>query len=266
MILLTLLITVLLEYYFDLGARLRQYQWFDQFSHWVENQLHRYFQHTNDIAVLLAILFPIVLLVGLLQSLFNTPLYGLLDLIFGVLVLLATVEAKSLITAYMATSSNKSGAVSAALSDNPGHLTFAQFLRAEKQKVLCPVFWYVILGPMGAVLYRLSLVSCDNNQNSSRQSLLNTWVSWLEWLPVRMTVLSFAVVDSFVPCFKYWLTTITHPASANDDVLIDGASRASGIKAQAAVADKPESVGLIAHSMIFWLVLVAILTVTAWLN
>lgn len=266
MILLTLLITVLLEYYFNFGAVMRRWQWFERYCQYIESTLLRYFPHPTEIATIVAILAPVVLIVGLLQSLLNTPLWGLLDLLFGVVVLLMTVEAKPLIQAYMKSASNKNQ-LTEALADNPGHLTFAQFLRAEKGRVLCPVLWYIVLGPMGAVLYRMSaeLIQLDAN-SEHRQKLVQRWLDWLEWLPVRLTVISFAVVDNFLPCFKYWVTALSYGPNRNDDVLIDGATHASSIKAQAAVLDKPESIGLIAHSLIFWLVLVAILTVTAWVN
>ena len=66
-----------------------------------------------------------------------------------------------------------------------------------------PFFWFFVLGPVGAVLYRL----CANlrgaaDLNADVLAMIDQVRELLEWLPGRITVLAMGVAGTLVPVFE----------------------------------------------------------------
>jgi AmpE protein len=58
------------------------------------------------------------------------------------------------------------------------------------------IFWFVVLGPPGAALYRLAYLYCDYASGEEREKAVKLlWL--LEWLPVRLLGLILALVGDF---------------------------------------------------------------------
>ena len=68
------------------------------------------------------------------------------------------------------------------------------------------LFWFLILGPAGA----LSYISIDFMVNGSMKidsqskKKLKQVISIIEFIPIHLTLLSFALVDDFETCKKHW--------------------------------------------------------------
>ncbi len=85
-------------------------------------------------------------------------------------------------------------------------------------------FWFMILGPAGALLYRLSWLYCDrlgraatdpDEDHSDAERLL--WL--LEWPGVRLLGISFAVTGNFVGCFHRWRVCFLCATRSSREVL-----------------------------------------------
>ena len=66
-----------------------------------------------------------------------------------------------------------------------------------------PLFWFFVLGPVGAVLYRL----CANlrgatDLNNDVLAMVDQVRELLEWLPSRITVLAMGIAGTLVPVFE----------------------------------------------------------------
>lgn len=127
------------------------------------------------------------------------------------------------------------------------------------------IFWFAILGPAGALLYRLSqqLLSlyADNpvfSKTAERMSYL------LNWLPERFLAISFGITGHFegaLAAFKenkdtdrtgqYLLIDVCHGALEGND---------SNDKAAYLSAYR----GLVLRSLIFWLASIAVLALLGW--
>ncbi|MGB0722389.1 MAG: regulatory signaling modulator protein AmpE [Gammaproteobacteria bacterium] len=92
-----------------------------------------------------------------------------------------------------------------------GQATIAIFEQAV-DRVFGPVFWFIVLGPFGAVLYRsVSLMRADirargvaaADMDAFDGALVAVHVA-LAWIPVRLMVLSHSVVGSFVDTMEGW--------------------------------------------------------------
>jgi len=71
---------------------------------------------------------------------------------------------------------------------------------------LFPVlFWFLCLGPVGAVLYRLSYVMVTyTGLSDSSRTLASKWLWLLEWPVLRILGITFALTGNFVGCFHQW--------------------------------------------------------------
>lgn len=74
--------------------------------------------------------------------------------------------------------------------------------------LFAPIFWFALLGPAGAVLYRLS--QSANHAWGGQETAFNRVASrifyWLDWLPARFTAVGYAVVGDFEDALYCWRT------------------------------------------------------------
>lgn len=173
--------------------------------------------------------------------------------------------------------------------------------------------WFSVLavfgfGPAGAVLYRLSEFvvrywqhkSTTHHQpvsNALRQTATDAWVA-IDWIPARMTAISFAVVGSFEETIDGWRNFEPRFDGDNDGILLAATSGAVNLRLgkKASVATSPldgihaiplgipdvsgESasgqtpelahlaviVGLVWRTVVMWMVLLALLTLARLLG
>jgi AmpE protein len=65
------------------------------------------------------------------------------------------------------------------------------------------VFWFFVLGPGVALIYRLlHLLSHIHAADEAERAYLRRWLEWLDWLPARLLGLAFAVTGNFVNGFR----------------------------------------------------------------
>jgi len=81
MTLICILISIIFDRSSDMLEQRRNFDWFDQYSQWLEKNLPGL--HAQNQSSILILLLPVLLLVGLLQSWIDNQIYGVLDLIFG---------------------------------------------------------------------------------------------------------------------------------------------------------------------------------------
>ena len=185
---------------------------------------------------------------------------------------------------------------------------------AAHRHVFGVLFWFSVLsalglGPMGAVLYRMaeyisrawsrkgvegSPIVSERLQEAARTA----WF-YIDWLPARMTALSFAVVGSFEEAIDGWRFYAQHFPSDNDGVILaatagainvrlggEALKRREGIPAAGYDGDYPELeydsestpgrapelahlrsvVGLVWRSVVVWMLVLALLTLARLLG
>jgi adenosylcobinamide-phosphate synthase len=154
--------------------------------------------------------------------------------------------------------------------------------------IVCFVFLAALgLGPAGAVLYRLAQLVGQRWVKPSADGLISpsvaTWAErawgWIDWLPVRLSAMCFAVVGHFEEALSRWRTPGDGSLSSNDTVLLAAAGGAMAVQwgdlgqvasseeepsTELKVAHLASTVGLLWRSVVLWLVLLALLTVASW--
>lgn len=160
-------------------------------------------------------------------------------------------------------------------------------LRQSHYDLFAPIFWFVLLGPAGALTYRLSYLVARAWAGKGRfGAFAQTAFAWLDWLPVRFTASSFAIVGDFEDAVYCWRTQAqAWPDQALGIILASGAG-ALGVRlgeplpSKGVVEFRPElgvgdeadadylqsAVGMVWRVLVLMAVLLLLLTIAYWLG
>jgi adenosylcobinamide-phosphate synthase len=165
-------------------------------------------------------------------------------------------------------------------------------------------FWFLMpLGPAGAVLYRVSeyLARAWNEPDHMRNEAFGQFAArafyWIDWIPVRLTAVAFAVVGNFEDAVYAWRNFASRWADESLGIILAAGGGAMGVRlgtpnenapqllpADAATVDLTESeadvlpgeepniralqstVGLVWRALILWMILLLLLSSVVWLG
>ena len=132
------------------------------------------------------------------------------------------------------------------------------------------ILWFAACGAAGAILYILvremeAKLSNDNAQVSHQVTRL---LNIVDWIPVRITALGFLLVGHFSRAFPTWLGYLPDPAVQAKTLLLDVSKKAEEIEPdESNCAEEPCTlVRLAKRNVMFLLVVIAILTLSGWIN
>lgn len=269
---------------------LRQYGWLDRYSHWLSQQETPGWLGRGFIRVVILLL-PPILLIGILQQLFANTLFGLPGVLFACLVLLYTLgpdDLDSQIEAYTSAVENEDDEsvrtiARQIINDEPptsepalSQAVSEGTLYQANQRIFAILFWFLLLGPMGALLYRIaSRLPLLEQANRDIDFYLNAkqLVSILDWLPARVTAVCYAIAGSFEDALYGWRsyreTRFDEFADSNIGTLIctgSGAMRLTTLLEEANEELQDYShlplaaMALVWRSLVVWLIIVSLLT------
>lgn len=81
-----------------------------------------------------------------------------------------------------------------------GHLLWESY-----QSFFAVIFWYALLGPVAALVYRLLALSTEQSRNTAVAERAGQLRHAFDWLPVRLLAASFAMVGNFVAVSRVML-------------------------------------------------------------
>lgn len=100
-----------------------------------------------------------------------------------------------------------------------------QLVVTAHEHLFSVVFWFVILGPVGALLYHLLTLLLVLASN--RVAGVNAWMGALSnlhgilsWIPARLTALFFALVGNFDTGFPCWRQMAFQPKVSGENLVI----------------------------------------------
>jgi adenosylcobinamide-phosphate synthase len=175
-------------------------------------------------------------------------------------------------------------------------LAIEQGLLDAYTHVFGTLFWFLVLpGPTGAVLYTLTTwLSLQWRGDAltpmgSQLALFGNPIQrlrfWLDWLPVRLTAMTFAVVGDFEDAVYCWRTQAEHWPVLHDGILLASAGGALGcalggalttsageleFRPELGMGDAPDvdvmpsATGLVWRALLVWLALLLLLTLAYW--
>ena len=272
------LMALLVERFFDWG-HLRRWDWYVGYRLWVEQKL----KNQPPAWVLTIAVLPFLIAVLLIQYVFIGKLYGFLSLLFHFLVLLYCMGPQNLwadtFACINALAQGDAGQVAEKLKTMFGitemiqSQTFhQQFLRkifiAANVRVFAVVFWYAILGPAGALFYRL-MVLASPLQAKEEEEVMPLVVkdayhveTVLDWLPVRVFTFIFALGGHFVKTLAAWRKDVLQGLGSNEAMLADCGLAALGIDEAGSLAEdgsvERNAISLLDRVFVILLVAVAV--------
>ncbi|MCF7502191.1 beta-lactamase regulator AmpE [Pseudoalteromonas sp. L1] len=155
------------------------------------------------------------------------------------------------------------------LEDEPQGETFGQTLAWLNFRFYCAViFWFVILGVPGAVLYALVRTYADKVRDdhrviyAKRFKLIHTLLFWLDWLPARVASFGYLVIGNFNKGTSCWLKYVLDFSVSNRKVVTQTALAAEQIEQQhfGCTYEATCMMKLVKRNVLFFLVIIAALT------
>lgn len=281
-------IAILLSIAIELGVKSieswRRYDWFAQLTDWILHRLESTGFKDGPIAVL-AIIAPVVIGVWIVSAL----LYGIggfLGFIFGVIVLSMTLGPRDPIrqardyASYVqqgdteAANSLASEFLSGRIGETPAQTV--QLIKRHLFERLCSnilgvFFWFIVLGPVGAALFRASCLLQERYKESDTglSHSVTELFRILMWIPARLTVLSFAIVGNFMDV----LHAIRHFADFwqrdSSDLLADagvGALHERAVnESEPDVEGFVDAVSLARRTVLAWITFFALVVIASWI-
>ena len=177
-------------------------------------------------------------------------------------------------------------------------VTLEQALIAAHRNVFGVIVWFVLFsalglgGAAGALLYRLGqfLYSRWGIEDKSEFGEFGVFARQafyvLEWLPIRLTAMTFAIVGNFEDTVYCWRTQATSWPDPEAGILLASGAGALGVRLgmpipqDGMLEDRPELgigddadadfmqsiIGLVWRSVVFWLIMLLLLTLASLLG
>jgi adenosylcobinamide-phosphate synthase len=312
MSLIALIAALLLEQFRPLSSRKYLFMWLSGYVQFFQRHFNAGQQEQGKIAWLLAVL-PLLAGAMLLFWMLN-QVHQIFAWAFNVLVLYLTMgfrqfshyftgihmalragrldEARALLSRWRGIPSHELNA------EEIARVTIEQALIASHRNVFGVIVWFVIFssvglgGAAGALLYRLGQFlrarweGGDQTELGEFGRFARQVFYYLEWLPIRLTAMTFAIVGNFEDTIYCWRTQAANWPDPEAGILLAGGAGALGVRLGMPIPqgglpfDRPElgtgdeadadfmqsAVGLVWRSVVFWLILLLLLTLASLLG
>lgn len=265
---------------------IRRYDWFLDYFDWMRNRFSGGLW--DQIVGVITVLAPLWLAVALLQSWSQDWLFGLAGLLFYIATFVYCVGPRDL-SVDVDTWCEVSESTDAGLrqraarrlldeqpSDDPQlcarQLTDAVLLQAN-ERIFSVLFWFVLLGPLGAAVYRSVSLLGDRR---SEPGALGDSICWLQavlvWLPARFVALGYALSGHFESALEGWREAHRehHPGVNGSELVLvrTGAGALDLDENKDLVGDLQAPVRaamrLVWRNLILWAVVLSVMTLAGW--
>ncbi len=264
----------------------RKHHWLRHYFLWLEER--SWFQAmANEPAAIALQLVPVALLAAWLQSILHDSWSNILEILFGVGILLFSFGPKDLgraAEAYLQAQINdptQANQLANAVcnTDVPDQepaqsLTVARCVLVEaNNRIFAPLFWFLLLGPVGAVVYRCIYLLADwkpriDEDESTGMTALDSVMTIADWIPARLTAIGYAIAGNFEAVAHIWRS----PDSANQLLSTVGAAALDSYPSAEEIehlTDTPpvveDALALLWRTLSLWVIVLIIGSVIAWL-
>jgi AmpE protein len=186
--LLALLIAFAISHFISKPERFRNFNWLSKLNQWV---IKNKFFESKDINMLVVLFIPIFIIHVFSQWFFDSSLGSF---IISIVVLIYCIGPKSLEEQF-------SKAVGYESNEAPKK-TISLITRLSLHRWFGVFFWYVVLGIVGALLYRFSERLCEQNNNSEYSDTYAKLLQILNYPVAWMMVLALAIASDFERVYK----------------------------------------------------------------
>ncbi len=227
-----------------------QLAWLQAYFRWLEKKIEFLTEEHALVTVLLLIL-PLIIVVILVFSLIYHFLGIFVYAIFNFILLWFCMDGRDLLRRpYLGAS-------------------VADLFKLTFERLFAVIFWFVIFGPAGLILYtavislRNYLVSADNPHTLYYTLKIK---AILDWLPIRLLGLSYAIVGNFTAVSKIWMQHWREGLESDAHLTVEYGSTALDISESALSGAGIEVIQIINRCLVFWILVLGLLSAAYWLG
>lgn len=279
MTLLSILLVLVLEWYFRLSPSYRSFRWFLRFREFIHQQFPAQFDHIGGLFLIAGL--PAIV-IALINGLGESVAMQAVHIVVGALILwycLGPKDLRTVLAGYFSALEREDPQSAwehlrelmdiEALDDAPQMArSVTHYILTEiNTRFIAVIFWFALLGPAAALFYRLCTLYADMlrlEPGHPHGALLRKVRLVLDWLPARLTALAYAFVGDFVRGYSalhpFWRQANAH----TDRILAETGLAALNNSAELPVDALDENIQAIAlaeRALLFVLVLIAVLSI-----
>lgn len=280
MALISIILGLMLDRMFLHLHELRDMSWFEYFAQKICH-LTRY--KLPPLQYILIITPPLLIVLGI-QYLLSGMLFNLPEFIFGILVLMYCLGPACLATdieAYLHAREvgdddeafHYAGAITErAASTSPDQQTTdvtRAIFHVANERIFSAIFWFVILGPFGALLYRLTSELSKQVEQYDLAAFAGFIQAIMSYIPARMLAAGYAFTGNFDAAWHAYHDRIKSAdiATSNYEVLISaGLGAMKDMEMKNEIASIHAAQALVMRSVMVWIAVLAVLTLGGWLQ
>ncbi len=307
MSLLSLLVALLAEHFYPLNYRIQIFDVYVRYAHFLEAQFNAGQRRHGVLAWLLGVL-PVLAVAGavywaayrlnpVLALLWNAAvLYAVMGFKYfsnASLGIADALKGRDLNLARDLLGKWRPGGTAELEATEVARLGIEQSFNCAHRQMFGVIAWFVLLspfGPVGAVLYRACSIlarkwgGLDAQESGEFGTFAVRVFDWLDWVPVRLTAASFAVMGDFEDAVYCWRTQASGWIDKAEGVILSSGAGALGIRLgeavhqDGAVRFRPElglgdaadadymqsAISLIWRALALWLVVLLMLHLAKW--
>ncbi len=282
MALICILIAMIFERTSDLLESHRNFDWYDSYSRWLLKTLPGLTKQQNSSIVIL--LLPIIIFMWLLQNWMDDHLLGLVELLFGLVIFAFCLGPKDLnrqVNRYL--DAREQGDADAARSaasdimqkeapadsDQQTVEVMRSVLHESNDRFFAIIFWFVILGPMGALMFRLASHSMRHSGSATLAMAARQLQAIMAWAPAHLVAMGFALTGSYEGA-KQEFTNKNSLDDLYESNYLTLIAAGQGALKDCAPGDETACIrsarALVLRTLVVWLAFIAILTLMGWMS
>ncbi len=276
MSLLIVLLCIGLQRYLDMPVPIIAYNWFKPYVSFLE----KFLKSTplwSGFAGVATVVLPVSLIIALFSFITKGWLLGLFHIGFSTLVLLYCLDARdysTLLSGYLAKGEVANGHEQAEKfvghtlpkTEAAAHkaLTEAVFTKSLHQ-VFSILFWFLLLGSFGAVVYFVLALLNKTEELKTLHKAGAQILGIMDWVPVRLLGLSFALVGSFSNVYKPWVKALQQRVAKSNELAVTFGLAALGVDGKKESLDTIQgAIDLCFRSQVVWVVILGLVTVASY--
>lgn len=291
MIMISIVICLAFEMYSARASHYRDYSWADTLAASLKKLFRDSDFWNGPWGVVTVLLIPLMIL-GLLQNSLNNLWLSVVELILCVAVLLyclryqpMATRVDKLVIALEDNNHYRADQLAEAILEAPPAENMVEqisetLLVNVNERLFAVLVWFAILGPIGALMYRLSWYFSEQSVHASGGfgQTMHRLHALLNWLPARLLASSYAVVGSFEGAVQGWREVYNHPPAdrevLNQTIMLSAGKHALNFNTfrteteNGAVSMDVKAIaaahGLVMRSMLAWGIVISVLTLAGW--
>jgi len=286
MTLISLLIVLALEFHFKIGSEYRDFKWFEKTRDYLAEIFSGKHFFDSWGGVCLILLAPVLILYGFV-SLFDGTIFWLVLFIVSIVILFLclgphsleksfekyfeSMQGNDLEAAYLHLKEDERDAEKQDIPENDELVRTAtsKILIESQKRYFGVIAWFIFLGPLGALFYRLAHVyrdACLSKEFDEHLPLMESLIHWIDWVPTRMTSLLFLLTGDFMNGF-YRIKDYLYDADADNNQLVsDTGIAALGLEMGVStgnVDENHQTMKLVDRTVIIYLFIAAVITIVS---